>query len=1580
MMNSQLQSRQRSVLRSISAAASALLVIVGSMVVAGWIFDIPALKSVSPDWVSMKANTAVCFVLTGLSLWCLRDEQASQRVRRLGHACAALVTLVALLTLGEHLLAVDFGIDQLLMQQPAATADPGMPGRMSSSTAFAFLLTALALLGLDWKNRQGYRPVLAFALVTAVIGLLALVGYIYGVKSLHAFSPFSSVAVHTAALLIVASVGILWARPDRGPLGILTVEGIGSTMVRRILPLAIILPFAIGWLRMRGEQEGFYGFEFGLALFATSNAIMFAALIWITGVSLNRGDADRKRSEDSLREERARLAGLIGSAMDAVITVDSAQRITLFNPAAEKMFGFTAEQLIGQPIERLIPERHRAGHSDHIRNFGQTGVSNRQMGALGAVSGVRADGEEFPLEAAISQIEVNGQKVYTAILRDITERKRAEEGLLRFRMAMETTLDGIFLLDFETFRYLDVNETACRMLGYSREELLTMRTMDTNLSLTEADQRRRFEEARALGSDHVMTESEGRFMRRKDGTVFPIEAARRYLRVGDEEIVVGIARDITERMRAEEALRESEEKYRQMVDLSPDAVTIHQEGRWVFANPAAARILGVEEPSQLVGRSLLDFMRPDIHQQVKARWKQLYEDKQPVDMAELSMVRPDGTIVYLETSAIPVVWKGRPAAQGVARDITERKRAEEALRERAQIATLGADVGAALTRGETLREMLQLCCEAIVQHLHAAFARIWMLNEADNILELQASAGMYTHLDGAHGRVPVGKFKIGLIAQERKPHLTNQVVGDPRVGDQEWAKREGMVAFAGYPLLVEDHLVGVVAMFARNTLADVTLQGLASIANNIALGIERKQAEARIRESEAKYRQLIEQAPDGIFLSDTKGNYLLVNSRGCELLGYAEHEIVGMNAKKTYLEEERGIHTERLEQIRAGQTLRFERMVKRKDGSTFPAEISLKMLDTGTLQAIFHDITERRNQEQKIARLSRIQAVLSGINSAIVRIRDRQELFEEACRIAVEHGGFSMAWIAMLDHASGTLVPVAQAGLPMDFGAAGDSSNRPVGLVPGGPAEVALREKRPAFDNDIGRGLGEMESELGPDTLRLRRAAVRLGAKSVIVLPLFVEGQTFGILTLYAPERNFFDDEEIKLLTELAGDISFGLEFIAKEEKVDYLAYYDALTGLPNRSLFFDRLTHQIGTAAREHSNVALVLMDLDRFRLINDTLGRQAGDTLMGVVAHRIKETFRDQDTVARVGADSFAVAVSGTWRVPDAAHFLEAHNRKMFGQPFVLGQEELRVSATAGIAVFPDDGNNPEMLFANAEAALRKAKEQNARFLFYSPEMNARVADSLRLENRLRQALENGEMVLWYQPKVNVKTRKLTGFEALMRWQDPETGMVPPAKFIPLMEQTGLILEAGRWALLQVARDCRLWVTNGIKPPRVAVNVSPIQLRQKDFVATVVEAAEKAEEAGALLDLEITESVIMENVEAMIPKLQTIREIGVEISIDDFGTGYSSLAYIARLPIYALKIDRSFVDGMTNNQDSLAIVRSVISLAHSLRLHVIAEGVETEDQAALLHQLECDEMQGYLFSRPVPPDEVLALVKKLS
>ena len=364
--------------------------------------------------------------------------------------------------------------------------------------------------------------------------------------------------------------------------------------------------------------------------------------------------------------------------------------------------------------------------------------------------------------------------------------------------------------------------------------------------------------------------------------------------------------------------------------------------------------------------------------------------------------------------------------------------------------------------------------------------------------------------------------------------------------------------------------------------------------------------------------------------------------------------------------------------------------------------------------------------------------------------------------------------------------------------------------------------------------------------------------------------------------------------------------------------------------------------------------------------------------MAQRLKIHVRAEDAVARVGADSFAVALADVRDAAEVAHLLRDRVLSTLRHPAAAGGRELRLSANFGVALFPSDGDSAETLYASAEAALNRAKSTGERFLFYASDMNARIAESLNLESKLRSALDKEQFVLYYQPKVAAGDRRIIGLEALIRWRDPELGLIPRAKFIPLMEQTRLILEAGSWAMSQVARDCKLWAADGFKPPRVAVNVSPIQLRQKDFVATVVAAVRNAEEAGASLDLEVTETVIMENVETIIPKLKTIRGLGVEIAVDDFGTGYSSLAYIARLPIHDLKIDRSFVAGMPEMNGSLSIVDAVISLAHSLGLKVVAEGVETEEQATQLRQLDCDQMQGYLFSKPLPPEEVGAFLRR--
>jgi EAL domain-containing protein (putative c-di-GMP-specific phosphodiesterase class I) len=316
------------------------------------------------------------------------------------------------------------------------------------------------------------------------------------------------------------------------------------------------------------------------------------------------------------------------------------------------------------------------------------------------------------------------------------------------------------------------------------------------------------------------------------------------------------------------------------------------------------------------------------------------------------------------------------------------------------------------------------------------------------------------------------------------------------------------------------------------------------------------------------------------------------------------------------------------------------------------------------------------------------------------------------------------------------------------------------------------------------------------------------------------------------------------------------------------------------------------------------------------------------------------------------------------------------VFGPPYRVAGQEITIAARVGISMFPGDGADADTLFRNAEAALKKAKATGERYLFYAQQMTERVAEKLTLESKLRRALEKEEFVLHYQPKVDLETRSIVGVEALIRWQSPDLGLVAPFKFIPLLEETGLILQVGAWALTRAALDHRSWVEQKLKAPRVAVNVSQIQLRQRDFVA-VVEQAIMDGIAPTGIDLEITESLVMEDVQTNIDKLKAVRGLGVKIAIDDFGTGYSSLGYLAKLPVQSLKIDRSFIITMENDPNAMTLVSTIISLAHSLRLKVIAEGVETEGQAKFLRLLRCDEMQGYLFSKPLPLEQVTALLK---
>jgi len=613
------------------------------------------------------------------------------------------------------------------------------------------------------------------------------------------------------------------------------------------------------------------------------------------------------------------------------------------------------------------------------------------------------------------------------------------------------------------------------------------------------------------------------------------------------------------------------------------------------------------------------------------------------------------------------------------------------------------------------------------------------------------------------------------------------------------------------------------------------------------------------------------------------------------------------------------------------------------------------------------DITQQVRAQARINRLNRVYAVLSGINGAIVRIRDRQQLLDAACRIAVEAAGFVMAWIGTVDRAAGLVRPEARAGEVGDF-----FDHAPLAILetsPGGRglAGAAVRSKRPVISNDVNN-----------DSQRLMRKELNeRGIRSLALLPLIIDEEAVGVLAFYAGDVGFFDAEEMRLLEELAGDVAFALDHIDKTRRLEYVSYYDPLTGLPNRTLFHDRLKMQLQEAERKGETVALKILDVERFKTINDSLGRQAGDALLAEIAKRIELVRPEGSWFARLGADQFAIVTPGMPGEQELALLTDQRLTKTFAAPFNIGAGELRIAARMGIALFPADAKDCDALLRNAEAALKKAKAKGERVLFYAEEMTARVAEKLSLENQLRRAVDRQEFVLHYQPKVDGRTSKIVGVEALIRWQSPELGLVAPMKFIPLLEETGLILEVGAWALSRAVRQHRAWQDAGVAAPRIAVNVSAIQLRQRDFVRTVERAMAEGESLSSI-DLEITESVVMEDIQATIAKLAAVRDLGIGIAVDDFGTGYSSLAYLARLPIQILKVDRSFVKSMDGDATAMNIIRTVVSLAHSLRLAVVAEGVETDRQVALLRELGCDQFQGYLFSKPVPAEGLAQLLAR--
>jgi diguanylate cyclase (GGDEF)-like protein len=503
----------------------------------------------------------------------------------------------------------------------------------------------------------------------------------------------------------------------------------------------------------------------------------------------------------------------------------------------------------------------------------------------------------------------------------------------------------------------------------------------------------------------------------------------------------------------------------------------------------------------------------------------------------------------------------------------------------------------------------------------------------------------------------------------------------------------------------------------------------------------------------------------------------------------------------------------------------------------------------------------------------------------------------------------------------------------------------------------------------------------GENHLTFMEDLVQQGMSKLLLLPIFIKQRLAAVIVFSYLDSYFISDEEIEQLRKFSDHVAVALSNASWEEKLYNHAHYDSLTGLPNRVLLHDRLEQAIARAQRNKCHAAIIFVDLDRFKLINDSMGHSEGDKLLKNIAVLLSDSVRNVDTVVRFGGDEFVVVIPDIDSTKNIVTELGSIADKILentSKRIELMNRKVQTGLSIGIAVYPEDGETPDELVKNADAAMYHAKEQGRGcYKFYAPELNEDSLHRVAVEQELHQALQNKEFKLVYQPKVDCMSGRLIAAEALIRWHHPERGLVPPDDFIGIAEETGLIRVIGEWVLREACRQAREWLDAGLPQVRIAVNVSPIQFREDDMankVATILQGFQLPADA---IELEVTEGAVMENTETSIRKLHDLNNMGIRLSIDDFGTGYSSLSYLGKLPIHALKIDQSFIMDMTEDKSARAIVSSTIFLAHTLGLEVVAEGVETEAHRKILQEWHCDELQGYLISKPLYADRFKALLE---
>jgi diguanylate cyclase (GGDEF)-like protein/PAS domain S-box-containing protein len=902
---------------------------------------------------------------------------------------------------------------------------------------------------------------------------------------------------------------------------------------------------------------------------------------------------------------------------------------------------------------------------------------------------------------------------------------------------------------------------------------------------------------------------------------------------------------------------------------------------WVFERKTLKFLAVNEAASRQYGFSRCEFLtmtiadiRPeeDIPALMEATAKPIRGLQKPMIWRHR---KKDGAIIDVEIVGHDLHFHGVEAELVAARDVTERKRAEETAQRLAAIVEFSED--------------------AIIGKNVDGVITTWN----------RAAEKMY----GYTAAEVVGRDLSLILPSERQAELRAMMERVQNGLSVECLETQRLTKTGS----VLDVSLTISPMKDANGL----VTGASAIARDITL---RKRAEEQLKLQSAA----LEAAANAIVITDFKGTIAWANHAFTTMTGYSKEEVLGKNHRLLKSgEQTESYYAELWSTISAGKIWHGELVNRRKDGTTYTEEMTITPVsrDVGNpadryFIAIKQDITERKRAEEELYRAHQmLQTILNTIPQRVFW-KDRNCTYVGCNRAFATDAGlnnpaeiigksdFELAWSGTADRyrADDKLV-MEQGSTKLNFD---EPQSRPDGSL-----RWLRTNKLPLWDR---------------------------------------EGKVIGVIGTYE------DITERKVA----------------EERVQYLAYYDDLTGLPNRTLLQDRLTKALASARRRKDKVALLFLDLNRFKDINDSLGHSVGDLVLKEVAERLKKWAREQDTVARVGGDEFVIVLTAAKDGADAAVAAERLMHAM-SAGFVVQGRSFSISCSLGISVFPEHGADSETLIKNADAAMYSAKENvGQNFRFFTDDMNAQAVERLTLESGLRLALDKKELFLMYQPQMNIATGKIIGLEALLRWQHPELGLVPPDKFIRIAENSGLILPIGEWVLRTACSQTRKWQDEGLPAVSVAVNVSAVQFRQADFCELIRRVLHDTGLAPQHLELELTESLLLSNADVMFSVLQDLKAMGLKLAIDDFGTGYSSLSRLKQFPVGRLKIDRSFIRDVAVNPDDAAITTAIISMAKSLNLKVIAEGVEDEAQMTFLRAHQCDEIQGYYFSKPLAVDKV--------